>query len=51
MPADDKINIRIPADIKEKLKEAAAADNRTLSNYIINAAIERANRDSAKKEK
>lgn len=51
MPADDSLYLRIPADLKEKIKQAAAADNRTVSNYIINAAIERMNRDAAKNDK
>lgn len=51
MPADDSIYLRIPADLKQKIQQAAAADNRTVSNYLINAAIERMNRDAAKKEK
>jgi len=52
MPADDRLFIRIPADLKQKIQAAALADNRTLSGYVLNAVINQVNADiRAKKEK
>ena len=36
MANSELISIRIPSELREKLKRAAAADNRTVSNYIVN---------------
>ena len=36
MPKTELISLRVPAELREKLKRAAAADNRTVSNYIVN---------------
>lgn len=36
MASSELISIRIPSELREKLKRAAAADNRTVSNYIVN---------------
>jgi hypothetical protein len=33
------INIRVSAEVKDALEAAAAADNRTLSNYILTCAL------------
>ena len=38
----ERLNIRISPDEKEKLRQAADADRRNLSNFIVNAALERA---------
>lgn len=35
------IQLRVPGDLKSRIQEAAAAENRTMSNYILNAVIER----------
>ena len=34
-------NIRIPRDIRQALATAAAGENRTLSNYLLTAGMER----------
>ena len=36
MANSELISLRVPAELREKLKRAAAADNRTVSNYIVN---------------
>lgn len=33
---DDRINIRIDEELKQKVKDVAKKENRTLSNYIEN---------------
>lgn len=35
MPKNELLQIRISSELKEKLKENAQAENRTLSNYIL----------------
>lgn len=39
MAKTDLISLRLPPDLRERLKEAAEADNRTVSNYILNLII------------
>ena len=35
MERDERITIRVPAELKAQLQAAAAADGRKLSNYIV----------------
>ena len=36
MPKTERIDIRISPELKAKLQQAAEAENRTVSNYIVN---------------
>lgn len=45
MARSEYIQIRVSAEIKKKLQTAADAENRTLSNYLINAGIEKIKED------
>lgn len=36
MSKTERIDIRISAELKQKLQQAAAEENRTVSNYIVN---------------
>lgn len=36
MANSELISLRVPAELREKLKRAAVDDNRTVSNYIVN---------------
>ncbi len=44
----ERLNIRISPAEKAKLKEAAEIDRRNLSNFIISAALEKAEELTAK---
>ena len=37
-------SVRIPLDIAERIERAAAAERRSLSNFLVTAAAERADR-------
>ena len=39
MAKTERVNIRLTPEMKEKLKKAADAENRTLTNYIENIII------------
>ena len=41
MAKSEYIQIRVSTEIKKKLQTAADAENRTLSNYLINAGLEK----------
>ena len=36
MPKTERIDIRVTPELKQKLQQAADAENRTVSNYIVN---------------
>ena len=36
MPKTERIDIRISPELKQQLQKAADAENRTVSNYIVN---------------
>ena len=36
MPKTERIDIRISPELKQQLQQAADAENRTVSNYIVN---------------
>ena len=36
MPKTERIDIRITPELKHQLQQAADAENRTVSNYIVN---------------
>ena len=36
MANSELISLRVPAELLAKLKKAAKADNRTVSNYLVN---------------
>lgn len=44
---DKRLHIRINSDLQKKIKEQAAKENRTVSNYVINLII----RDLKKEQK
>ena len=50
MNAEERLSIRIPAELKEIIKKAADADHRTLSSYILNATINQIKADKEKWE-
>jgi hypothetical protein len=45
MAKSEYIQIRVSTEIKKKLQTAADAENRTLSNYLINAGLEKIKED------
>ena len=51
MAKSEYIQIRVSTEIKKKLQTAADAENRTLSNYLINAGIEKIKEDKKMEKK
>lgn len=39
MANSELISLRVPAELREKIKKAAEADNRTVNNYLVNLII------------
>lgn len=48
MPKTERIDIRISPELKQQLQKAADAENRTVSNYIVNLIREDLNRKGEK---
>jgi uncharacterized protein (DUF1778 family) len=46
--ATDRLDVRVPAGLKDRLKDAAAKDHRTMSKYVVLACEERLARDEKK---
>ena len=39
MANSELISLRVPAELREKIKKAAEADNTTVNNYLVNLII------------
>lgn len=48
MPKTERIDIRVSPELKQQLQQAADAENRTVSNYIVNLIREDLNRKGEK---
>ena len=48
MKKEKILNIRISADLQERIKNKAAKENRTVSNYVINLIIRDLEKDRTK---
>ena len=44
----DRINLRLSRDAKRKLERAAAYSEKTLTDFVIDVALQRSRRDRAK---